>query len=124
METTDNSTYPGHLKKNMIFPNYKVFRYFDYPFIFPDPSAASNGVGCLNLINRSRNHGKLDCTASREVKVPENSYMSLLQLPFEAVSLAKHVPITYTFVDHLPLTNIKKVFYCVQLLYDIYLLIS
>jgi len=32
--------------------------------------------------------------------------MPLLKLPFEAIISAKHVPITYTFVDNLPLTNV------------------
>ena len=35
------STIPGHLKSKWVFPNYIVFRYFDYPVIFPNLLAAS-----------------------------------------------------------------------------------
>jgi len=45
--------------------------------------------------------------------------MPLLKPPFEAIISAKLVLITYTFVDNLSLTNIQKVFYFVQLFYDI-----
>ena len=45
---TVNSTVTGHrqfwvtLKTYLFFPNDKVFRYFNYPVIFPNLLAASN----------------------------------------------------------------------------------
>ena len=49
---------------------------------------------------------RLTAPLLRKVKVPKLVYTPLLKLPFEAIISAKHVLITYTFVDNLPLTNI------------------
>jgi len=37
--------------------------------------------------------------------------MPVLKLPFEAIISAKHVLITYTFEDNIPLTNILKIYF-------------
>jgi len=46
-------------------------------------------------------------------------YMPLRKLPVEAIVAAKHVLITYTFVDNLPLTKIYKFLDFAQLFCDI-----
>ena len=56
---------------------------------------------------------RLTAPLSGKVKVPENVYMSVLKLPFEAIISATHLLIIYTFVDNLPLTKFLKVVYFV-----------
>jgi len=64
----DSSESP--LEKNFFFPNDILFRYFDYPVIFPNLLAASKVMLCwLNLINQICYHEMLDCTASWESEI-------------------------------------------------------
>ena len=73
-----------------------VFRYFDYPDIFP------NLLSALNLMLAVKTRlTKVKITKRFQTEPP-------LKFPVEAIISAKHLFVAYTctFVDNLPLTNI------------------
>jgi len=91
------STVSGHrqirVTLKMFFSEWYSISIFYYPVdiliiqsCFLIFSSFKFDVGCRNLINWSRDHEKLDCTASRDSEITKkNVYMPLLKLPCVAI---------------------------------------
>jgi len=109
LDSFGSSKIGDHLLKNIfVFLNNIVFRYFDYPVIFPYLLAASNLMLAVKTwLTKVVITKRLTVLLPGKVNVPENCLHATAQTFIWSHNFSKTCTYyTYWFVYNLPLTNI------------------